>query len=208
MRVLERLPDQYGPLRDMLIKYRTEELASLNSSHRGEMYIWRALPELKKRTGMDMAELDGRMLELNLRLIRSAPLTYLEEVAHAFSSYWFSASTGLSNFDSRSLQLIWSLIHFALLFLFVTFGFAFPGCAAAVVMSSSRIRTGLSGMEHYLPVFLLPLTIIFYTALVSSMVEVGNPRYRIPTDLLIFFVIITGAHFTVRFRAALKAAAD
>ena len=35
-------------------------------------------------------------------------------------------------------------------------------------------------------------TIVFYTAAISCLVEVGDPRYRVPTDGLIVFMLFLG----------------
>ena len=35
-------------------------------------------------------------------------------------------------------------------------------------------------------------TIVFYTAMVSCVIEVGAPRYRVPTDSLIVFMAFLG----------------
>jgi hypothetical protein len=36
-------------------------------------------------------------------------------------------------------------------------------------------------------------TVVIYTALVSSVVETGDPRYRVPTDSLIIFMCFLGS---------------
>jgi len=36
--------------------------------------------------------------------------------------------------------------------------------------------------------------IVFYTAAVSCLIEVGDPRYRVPTDALIVFMVFLGIH--------------
>ena len=52
---------------------------------------------------------------MNLVLIRKAPLHYLQEVLDAAVLYWFPTTNRLSNFDSRSTQLLWSVVHFTVI---------------------------------------------------------------------------------------------
>ncbi len=47
VRVLERLPDDFGETRNVLIRYRNESLIEEDSSHTGVMYIWEAISELE-----------------------------------------------------------------------------------------------------------------------------------------------------------------
>ncbi len=114
VRVVERLPDEYAAIREVLVKARNEELLR-DPSHRGSMYIWAAVPALTQLTGLTPAELSDYMLRLNLRLIWQAPLTYLQEVAWAFAYYWFPASGELANFGSRIFQSIWALTQFCVM---------------------------------------------------------------------------------------------
>ena len=52
--------------------------------------------------------------------------------------------------------------------------------------------------------FVLPLTVIVYSMLVSTLFEAGHQRYRTPTDLLIFFVTVLGVGFLTDIRSSLK----
>jgi hypothetical protein len=201
VRFIERLPDEYAAIREALIRGRNSELVS-EASHTGYMYIWHTIPELSKITGLKYpAELSDYMLRVNLLLIKKAPLQYLEEVVLAFGSYWFPPSTPVANFYSRPVQLLWAVTHFCLIG-----GFAFN----LTVLVGAAIY--IKRCKHFLPpgiklplselrligvqglIYGLAATMVFYTAAVSCLIEVGDPRYRVPTDSLIVFMLFLGTH--------------
>jgi hypothetical protein len=74
------------------------------------------------------------------------------------------------------------------------------------------LRTNSIGDEPsralFAALFLLPLAIITYTSLTSTMFEVGNPRYRTPTDLLIFYTLVLGIHFFAQVRKRVTSEPD
>jgi len=196
-RIVERLPDKYQTLRDTLVKARDEELLR-DPTHRGSMYIWAAVPVLTNLTGLAPADLSDYMLWINLRLILKAPLTYLQEVAWAFVDYWFPASGELSAFGSRSVQAIWAVVHFCVMAAFwaslvLLFGAATLGCSIASAKGTTIFFDGM--VDRFCKgTFLYGLAgvTIGYSALVSSLLEVGDPRYRVPTDPLITFMAVIG----------------
>src|SRR5207249_6221762 len=87
-RVIERLPEEYARVREVLIRARDAELIT-DPSHTGQDYIWRLMPELMKITGFQQPQLSDYMLRINWLLIKKAPLNYLQEVVRAFGSFWF-----------------------------------------------------------------------------------------------------------------------
>jgi hypothetical protein len=204
VRVVERLPDEYAEIRETLIEGRDRHLVARHSSHTGVMYIWYEISELEQITGLDKPDLSNYMLKLNLILIRKAPLEYLTEVGRAVSTFWFPRSTALSDFDSRLIQHVWGLVHFTVVAVF----FVVVSLLASFGLLMWLLPTGLrrqvlppDASSGGLPaLFLLPLAIILYTSLTSTLFEVGNPRYRTPTDLLMFFTLVLGIHFFVQVR--------
>jgi hypothetical protein len=198
-RFIERLPDEHASIRSVLISARNAHLVQDYGEHEGSMSVWAALPELSKITGLEYHELSSHMLKLNLLLIKSAPLTYFREVVWAFGGYWFPSSASLANFDSRVLQLLWGGLHFFLVGLFAVTLMVLGGIG--IFLQSCRMYTARadrlkSGLElTYCKAFMYAMAaaIVVYTGAISSLIEVGNPRYRIPTDSLIVFMIFIGA---------------
>ncbi|MCZ6673739.1 MAG: hypothetical protein O7C75_12475 [Verrucomicrobia bacterium] len=214
-RFLERLPDEYTEVRETLIRNRDRERVTYrtawlrrpwhNSSHNGLYYIWLARPELRKITNLSNLELSDYMLRLNLLLIRKAPLQYLREVVVALPTYWLPITTDLSNFNSKTLQLLWAGIHFVVMVLFFSIVPILLGSGLFLFKLPVSLREKFrSRMAMNTPLFLLSsllaFAIIGYTMLISVAADVGNPRHRVPTDLLIFFVIALGIHCWLHLR--------
>ena len=197
VRVVERLPDEYAAIREVLVKSRNEEMLR-DPSHRGSMYIWAAVPALTQLTGLTQAELSGYMLRLNLHLIWQAPLTYLQEVAWAFAYYWFPASGELANFGSRIFQSIWALTQFCVMAALGTNLIFLVGAVSLIILclpcAGHRVRFDevLDQGAGQGVLYGLVGTIIAYTALISCLFEVGDPRYRVSTDPLILFMVFIG----------------
>ena len=137
------------------------------------------------------------MQRINLLLIKKAPIEYLKEVGEAAIWFWFPSST-LSNFNSRALQLLWTVIHFIVIILFFT---------GVILLVSFRLLSFKLGPELRAKIttgtfddcmtqltLAIPITIVLYTMIVSTMVEVGSPRYKIPVDLFIFFTVVLCVH--------------
>ena len=204
-RVVERLPDEYGEIREILVNNRDTILVEHHGRHTGENYIWRAIPELQAATGLDKPELSNYLVRLNLVLIKEAPLHYLKDVLSAMTLYWFPSTTSRSNFGSRSLQMIWSIEHFLITLVFFLIVLLSVALLFARWFLPGEIRRStfpkLETASSRLPLFVFPLTIIVYAMLVSTLFEAGHQRYRTPTDLLIFFFTILGIHFLMDVRS-------
>lgn len=202
VRVIERLPDKYKDVRELLIRSRDSDLIKNNSSHTGGMYIWQTIPDLQRLTGLNKIDLSNYMLRVNLLLIQQAPLEYVTEVTRSLATYWLPASTDVSNFNSRTIQLLWMTVHFAVTAVFILISTLIFSLLAIIwlfpVEIKEKIITLTQSSHHLLLPFFISISIIIYTMLISTMIEVGNPRYRSPTDLLIFFSLIIGVNFFTR----------
>jgi hypothetical protein len=139
------------------------------------------------------------LIRINLVLIRAAPLQYLQEVAQGFSTFWLPASTNLVNMSSRGIQLLWAVIHFGLMSLFGGTLIVLLGSAVFLIKARPIFEKGdLSGVfemrliQKQAAVYALAGTIVMYGAVISSLFESGNPRYRIPTDILIVYMSFLG----------------
>lgn len=196
--VIERLPDSYGAVREELIRARDKSLIKPGGSHTGLQYIFSVRPRLAEITGLSPVELSRYMVRLNLLLIRSAPATYFVQVSHAVGSYWNASTTSLATFGSRPLQLLWMLLHFAVLTL--------AGLQLVMVAGPSILRLwaerGPRRLDRWSAMFAIPAPaglayllstmVIAYTMVISCAVDVGDPRHRTPTDPLIVFTMVLG----------------
>lgn len=204
-RVIERLPDEYEDIREMLVQHRDSALVVRDSEHTGENYIWGARPELERVTGLDKPGLSKFLLDLNLILIRRAPLEYLRDVGAAAVLFWFPSTTEHSNFGSRSVQALWSGVHFLVAGCFFLAVLALLGTALLRRLLPDESKPVVPRPEDAgipIPALAIPLAVILYTLLVSTLFEGGHQRYRAPTDLLIYFLLIIGVRFLGRLRSA------
>lgn len=203
--VLNRLPGEYSEVREILIHYRNQAYVETeNADH--YMYIWRAVDDIEAAIGLDHIKSSKYMGKLNMLLIRKAPLFYLMEVANAAAKYWLPAVNIMAKMDSRLLQAIWGAIHF------LTVGLLWILSAGGIglLLMTLRIRRpyviqyrdGESEFQNRLRwVFLATIAVLLvYNLLISCLFEVGNPRYRQPTDLLMLAAIAILAQMLTSFR--------
>lgn len=197
-RVVEQLPDQYAEERKILVKYRDKNLLDQTESntpgivHTGNWYIWDAIPELQKATRMTKAELSNHLLKLNIILILQEPLEYLREFMTSAILFWFPDSNQ-ANFNSRIGYLIWSSVQFTIAIIFWT-STIFLISLASISKSIMSIKTDDHSLSYESKVRTISLifmvSIVMYTMIVSAAIEVGDPRYRMSVELLIFAIIM------------------
>jgi hypothetical protein len=190
VRFIERLPE--GPVRELLIDARNHSLVQ-GESHTAYMYIWGLQPQLSAITGLQGAQLERYMMRLNLGLIKSAPLTYLQEVGWACASFWLPSSGDISSGGRRSIQALWAMVQLIVIALFWSGGVAMAGTAFTHGLTSPRRRAIFA--------YLIGFAIVLYTMLVSACVEIGNPRFRSPTESLIVLLAVLGIHLCLTEKA-------
>lgn len=212
-RVLERLPDEYAKVREALIRARDADLVKRGGSHTGYGYMSNpgVLSDLADITGFQTAELAKFLTQINLLLIREAPLEYLYDIVRAFSSYWFPSSSTLANMHSRYIQFLWSIIHFCLITIFyLTFLVLFGMMVFVMICRKSEEQRDtemideISRIKKQSFVYMLAASIVIYSALISSMFETGDPRYRVPTDGLIILMSFLGIYLLQRIASHTK----
>jgi hypothetical protein len=177
---VEEAPLSEEPLRSTLIEARDQSLVS-GESHSGLMYIWSVRPTLQANPGQSAQDLDRRMLRLNLRLIAHNPLDYLSAVATASGTYVLLAGADDDRLNSAAARAVWAPMHLLLGAVFLAQWCVMSGLA---VLRRLQRRTVLALGFLYLT--------MFYNAAVSTLIEVGNPRYRIPTDALAMIAVAVG----------------
>jgi hypothetical protein len=201
-RVIERLPDEYAIVREVLIRERDALLVERGSEHIGSDYLSNPdlIRELTDITGLQRPQLAKYFLRINLLLISKAPLNYLYDVSCAFSNFWFPSSTMLANMNSPFIQLVWGGIHFCLIGIFALTLVVFVGglpymmtYKRFVTRSDRALLQELTLSQLQGCVYILSCSIVIYTALTSSFFHIGLPRYRVPTDGLIALMAFLGA---------------
>ncbi len=80
----------------------------------------------------------------------------------------------------------------------------------ALLFVNRELRTQLKTIRQIIWqnffILMLALVYVLYTFAISTLVEVGNPRYRAPIDLLIFFFVFAFSlrTFTAKSTATLQ----
>jgi hypothetical protein len=179
-------------VRDIMVSTRNSAYV-----HRNPYWTtWYTRRELMRVKQMGAVALAQYMQTIHLRLIRAHPLAYVDEVARAFCNFW---SPDLPEQANR-LAAVRSASMAAQVLL----------CAA--FWMTVVLWTGLGMGRLFLPIpqwlpdrrvrflFAAAIAAIFYTALLSSALDIGEPRYRGPVDLLLLFVLAMASHFLAQAR--------
>jgi hypothetical protein len=209
MAFVERLPDEYSVVREILVQARDAELVKRGGSHTGTQTIWRARQDLAAATGLTNTDLSRYLLQMNLSLIRRAPLEYLQEVARSAAVYWFPPAGPLANLHSRILRILWTLVHLVVVSAFWLQLVVFAGVTIFETTSELFARNArpkvfeLRAILTQISPYFLAGSIVFYTMLLSCVLDIGEVRQRRATDVLIVFMCFLGAHI---WRQAISAA--
>lgn len=199
--LLERLPDEYAVARDILIRERDAQLVKPGGKHNGTQAIWHAREELSKALGLRTPELSAYLVRMNLRLIAQSPLEYLEEVGRSLAAYWFPAAGPLAAMGSSALRWLWALLHLTgVVVLTMTAGIVLrqiPG-QPRILPDHGALGSEVPSMHAF--AWVLSAAIVIYTMLLSCFLDIGEPRQRRPTDVLLVFMCFIGAHVWMRMR--------
>lgn len=192
--VIDFIPDSEFEIKQVLLKYRNDDLLN-ESSHKAYNFIWGAIPELKETTQLDMAELSNKMKDINLDLIIKKPMSYAREVGHSTASFWLPYKEKDSTFEMGSLEIIFSFIHFVLMGVYFLLLISLVGYIVSNFFIKGSYTLFDEGDVLFLIVNSVMVVIVFYTMLISTFIESGNPRFRTPTDLFILFSIFSMYNF-------------
>ena len=211
---LELIPDEYAAVREILIRYRHDTITT--EPHKTSpigitRYIWAAVPELKAELGMNDIELAEFLVDINVDLIRRAPNLYIEEVSMMFGNYWqpfspdpvlvrgapFYALSGLHALKVIFILLMTGALTTALL-LFLLTRRSVGRMVAARLKTADHVK--LIGVTLW-------LTISLYNLLISIMMDVGSPRHRLPTDMLLIMSAVIALDYLLHVRQLLPALA-
>jgi hypothetical protein len=198
VRVIERLPDEYKVYRNVLVKTRDSYILSPEDEyHEGYYYAFSATDELMDVTGLSKVEVSNQLVKLNLILISKAPIVYLEEVGHSMVNFWFPSTLPKSNFDSRWLQLVWSAIHFMVVGVFLVYAIIWVSLMIVMAMAIFKRKSQLLSYFYVEETWRLVFSTIamafpFYLMAISSFMESGYARFRVPSDLMVLFTVMVG----------------
>lgn len=196
--LVDRVPDEYATVREVLVRRRDAELVRRGGTHTGSQTIWEAREELHAATGLATPALSQYLLRMNLALIRRAPVEYLQEVARSAATYWFPAGGPLAGMRSTPVRWLGVAVHslvvaiaFAQLVVLAGFGLF---AATARLAGIPRTIPAITATPLQASAYLHAAFIVFYTMAVTCLVDIGEPRQRRPTDALLVFLCFLGAH--------------
>jgi hypothetical protein len=198
---IERIPDDQKVVREVLLIGRNKVLLA-DPTHSAVMYIWPTIPKLEEATSLSKTELSKMFQGINLKLILSSPLSYIVEVGHAMAVYTMPSSSDQANFNNNWFQLLWLLLNYVVLAVTII---CICGTVGILILISKK---GLSALlKDHLPIlsiFFFSALMIFYNFCISTFFEVGNPRYRLPTDLLIIIFDLISMFAFIKIRKLIK----
>ncbi len=196
--MLESIPESYGEIKEILIRHRDLDLVN-GASHTAVNYIYKAVEELQETTGLALPELGGMLQKMTINLILRNPLKYFVSVGNAMANYLMPSAGTLSIFSSQIIQLLWYAIHFLALLFFILLLCTLTG---TLVFLPTLDRETLQNLNRRITanlpkftLFLVAVAISIYSALVSTMLAVGDSRYHVPTMLLSLFALVFFARF-------------
>src|SRR5262249_43634090 len=123
----------------------------------------------------------------------------LQEVVWAFGSYWFP-SASLANMNSRSVQLLWGLVQFLLIggfffnvLLLIGAVIYIKMCTRVLPLKNPQPVSEMKSIRLQAFIYGLAATIVVYSVAITCLIQEGLPRYRVPTDALIVFMVFLGS---------------
>ena len=203
MSFVERLPDEYAVAREILVRERDALLTRHGGTHEGTQAVWHARAELSKALGLNTPELSAYLVKMNLRLIAQAPLEYFREVGRSYAAYWFPASGPLATMNSSLLRWSWVVLHLVILGVFFVQLTVVAGVTALDFGRGRALLAAANGGNQFslaFTAYLLAGAIFLYTLLLSCFLDIGEPRQRRSTDVLIVFMCVVGGYLWARLR--------
>ncbi len=198
MTFVERLPDEYATVREILVRERDREITRRGGLHTGTQTIWAARPELMAATGLSKPDLSAYLVKMNLALIRTAPMEYLQDVARSLAGYWFPPAGQLASLDSAAARALWTLLHVAIVGVFALQLIVLAGVSLFEASRWMFARRGavaaLGGGATARLGYFLAAAIVFYTMAISCALDIGEVRQRRSTDVIVIFMCVLGAH--------------
>lgn len=156
----------------------------IDTADKNDVVYWgaRASNWLMSTRGMSYLDANRFLTAFNLRAIAAAPLNYLDTVLTSLISFHFP---GVTDSGGTLPRLVWSAIEFALIAAFTALTllwlayrfFAWRGLLAHPWQTTDTLIA-------------LLLTMFWYTALISSAIDVGKPEHRLPVQIIIPLTIM------------------
>ncbi len=160
------------------------------------MAIWKILPELEERYGLSEPEVAAITMRLSRRAIVKNPGAYFSNVLKSWGAFWGGRYTFY--FSPGAMKYLYKHPVFGnILSLYERVFFGAPGLAiylpALFILAGIALIIIRKGDPFAVLALAIIMLTVLYTAIVSSLVEMGeNPRYRTPVEPFIIGIIALG----------------
>ncbi len=180
---IERAPERYAPVRDVLIRTREARIAEVGHARNT---IWYAWPEIHRVTGWSLPEASRQLQRMCAEMIVHDPLRYARSVASAWVDFWtVPISWRLEGLRPAAfvepLQSLWWIEHKLLRL-------------SNLVMVLLVLGVTVSGRLRRAVRWDVGLTAIAATVLGSSLIQAladqgASSRYALPTQALVVLLL-------------------
>ena len=179
----EYVPDEYAGIRDTYIQYRQEQIAEMGLPYNA---IWNAIPDLQKVSGLGFIPLSNLLEKISIQLILHHPGLYLCNVLQGWLWFWkapvYWSPASVANPALRGIISTLIVIERGGM---VAFNIAFV--FGSLTLTWKKMRQTLK-MK---PFVWFAVGVVWFTSIIQTLLEHGdNPRFSVPIQTLVLFVIL------------------
>ncbi len=180
----EFLPDDVAEIRDTYIHFRDAQIAERGVQTNA---IWEAIPAMSEASGLGFYDLSRELHRLSIDLIRAHPNRYLANVVKGWINFWKAPVYWRAEALQSSL-----LLYIMKVFIWVGRGLSVLANLVFLLLSlfailSKRLRQRIS-FDVYSGT---AAGLIVMISIVQTIVDHGdNPRFLVPLQMLVFFVVV------------------
>jgi len=190
----EYLPDEVAPLRDTYLRYREAQIAERGTQTNA---IWAAIPEMSQVSGLGFYDLSRELQRLSFQLIREHPDLYLGNVVEGWVAFWKAPVY----WQAEALRAPWAVAPMSAL---AWVGRLLSVSANAVFLAMSGLAALSAHIRFRLGFGRLALAaggLVWLISVVQTLVDHGdNPRFLVPLQMIVFYVVFYAAAQCVRTR--------
>ncbi len=196
----EFLPDEVAEIRDTYIQFRDVQIAERGVQTNA---IWEAIPAMSEASGLGFYDLSRELHRLSIDLIRAHPDRYLANVVEGWVNFWKAPVYWRAEALQSSLLL-------SIMKVFIWFGRGISVLANLVFLLLSLFTILSKRLRQSISFDLYSGTaagLIVLISIVQTLVDHGdNPRFLVPLQMLVFFVVVRSFWMGFRKRKVMEAA--
>ncbi len=199
---IESLPEDYGPVREILLRHR--DIGLLKERHHfPQGYVFTVWPELVGHFDGDEAAATRALQRANLEIIRRETRVFFTRAWAAFARYWEWYLLPVPGFSYWPVKGLMVLIHSATVVVFWSLFWTAAVVGLSVILPGRRSPLSWDSSLSNWPILVawaLAAAVVLSAATVQSVLGVGHPRYRLPTDQILVMGVCLGLELLGQFR--------